>query len=282
MIMNVAGKMAGFWLAGISLTLGLNGCTASSGRATQLAQQHGLAVGVVEGAPFRHQIFFRPGSPSDSLWVFIEGDGSPWTADGMQPSSNPTPRRALALELAVNTPHAVLYLGRPCYFVVHADADCVASVWTSDRYSPQVLESMSAVVNRFATEHGFNSTVLLGYSGGGTLAVLMAKHVPTVSAVITIAADLDVTAWSRWHGYLPLTGSLNPATQPPLAASIWQLHLVGDRDLNVPPTLSERYFENLRPGQVWRYAQFDHVCCWVESWPNILDSLDAAKPPGHP
>ena len=72
------------------------------------------------------------------------------------------------------------------------------------------------------------SVVLIGYSGGGVLAVLIAPQVPG-SAVVTIAANLDVEAWARWHQYTPLSGSLNPATQPPLDA-LHEWHLVGDRD----------------------------------------------------
>jgi hypothetical protein len=30
------------------------------------------------------------------------------------------------------------------------------------------------------------------------------------------------------------------------------------------------------PERIWRYADFDHTCCWVEQWPEIFARLDAA------
>jgi hypothetical protein len=73
------------------------------------------------------------GYPDGDAAVFIEGDGRPWTARGTQPSADPDPRRAVALELAT-AQHAKL-LGRPCYHGHARDPDCQAALWTSGRYS---------------------------------------------------------------------------------------------------------------------------------------------------
>ena len=244
-------------------------------RAAQLAQRGGLARAVVENSQYRHQIFFRLDSIADSLYVFIDGDGSPWTHEGSQPARDPTPRRPLALELAARTPRSTLYVGRPCYFTVRADPYCTSRLWTSDRYSQPIVDSMAATVNRFVAEHGFRHTVVIGYSGGGTLAMLMAQKVDSISAVVTIGANLDVAAWTRWHAYLSLAGSLDPAAQAQLPPSIQQLHLTGGRDLNVPETINTEFLYKLSPEQIWRFPAFDHVCCWVEQWANILPRIDA-------
>ena len=241
----------------------------------QLARRAGLKTAVIEGTSYRHQIYFQLASNQNSLFVFIEGDGSPWTSDGKRPSHDPTPRRPLALELATRTPRSVLYLGRPCYFAVHLDGACAPRVWTSDRYSQAIVESMAVAVNRFAAGHEYRQTVLVGYSGGGTLAVLMAPHITSITAVVTIAANLDVAAWTRWHDYLPLSGSLDPATEAPLATSIRQLHLVAGRDRNVPESINDKVLSRLRPEQIWHFPAFDHACCWVEQWSSILAALDA-------
>jgi pimeloyl-ACP methyl ester carboxylesterase len=180
----------------------------------------------------------------------------------------------LALELAASTPHAVLYLGRPCYFEPRVEAHCTPDLWTSGRYSAEVVESLVAAVRRFAIADGNPPLILIGYSGGGTLAVLMAPRLPTVRAVITIAANLDVDAWARWHRYLPLSASINPAAEPPLTDAIRQWHLIGGKDDNVPEAVNRRYFNTLRRDQLWRYPDFDHVCCWTEHWPSILARVD--------
>ena len=58
------------------------------------------------------------------------------------------------------------------------------------------------------------SIVLIGHSGGGTLAVLLAPRIEDVSGVVSIAANLDIDAWADHHNYDRLTGSLNPNSQP--------------------------------------------------------------------
>jgi pimeloyl-ACP methyl ester carboxylesterase len=210
------------------------------------------------------------------LYVFIEGDGSPWVDAGTRVAQDPTPHRPLALELAAATPHAVLYLGRPCYFELHLEAICTPDLWTSGRYSAAVVDSLAAAVRRYAAANDNPPLILIGYSGGGALAVLMAAHLPATHAVVTIAANLDVDAWARWHRYLPLSAGENPATEPPLADAILQWHMVGGKDDNVPEAVNRRYFDTLRPDQVWRYPDFDHACCWLERWASILARIEAA------
>src|SRR6185437_2332145 len=107
--------------------------------------------------------------------------------------------------------HPVLYLGRPCYLGLASSPECRPADWTFERYSARVVASLAAATNRFREREGRPDVVLVGHSGGGTLAVLMAPQVQGLRAVVTIGANLDVAAWTLWHGYLPLNGSLDPA-----------------------------------------------------------------------
>lgn len=252
----------------------LGACADATARATKGAARSGFVASVVQGSVYRHQVFVRSDGKQDQLLVFIDGDGSPWTHQGRQVSHDPTPRNPLALQLALHTPGSVLYVGRPCHFSARQDPACTPSVWTSDRYSAAVVASMAAVVNRFAADAGYAKVVLIGYSGGGALSVLAAPQIPAARAVITIAADLDVQQWSDYHGYARLDGSLNPATQASLDDSIVQRHLIGGRDRNVPESASRRYLAMLADDQVWRFPNFDHVCCWREHWRPIWRALE--------
>lgn len=254
------------------------GCTTIDHRAAQVALHFGMGSTVIRGAGFRHQLFSRTPGEGRTLWVFIDGDGYPYSRAGTAVSNDPTPRRALALELAVVTSGPVLYLGRPCNFSVRKDPECNAQYWTSQRYSSAVVASMVAAVQKYAADR-FQQIVLIGYSGGGTLAVLMAPQLDRTAAVVTLAANLDIDAWTHWHDYLPLTGSMNPSQMPSMPASIAQWHLVGDRDTNTPPWLNDRYWATVTPDHIWHYAQFDHVCCWVEQWPSIFERIQAALGP---
>jgi len=269
-------RLSALVMAGISLFC--IACSTAGRRADQLARAGALTPRILQGADFQHQLYARLEATGDTLLVFIDGDGVAYTNGGTAVSTDPTPHRALALELAAETPGPVVYLGRPCSFSVRADPACSPDDWTSSRYSAAVATSMARAVARYAGER-FQRLVLVGYSGGGTLAVLMAAQLGRTAAVITIAANLDTDAWTQWHGYLPLTGSLNPSDMAPLPSSIPQWHLVGDRDTNTPARLNARYWATVAPDRIWHYAQFDHVCCWAEHWPAIFARIQAERGP---
>jgi pimeloyl-ACP methyl ester carboxylesterase len=164
-----------------------------------------------------------------------------------------------------------LLLGRPCYFETRADAGCSPLLWTHRRYAPEVVASMAAALRGFLAEHPFPRVVLIGYSGGGTLAWLVAARLPQASAVVTIAANLDIDAWAKAHAYTPLAGSLNPALQAPLSSAVREIHFTGGRDDNVPPSITQSFLARHPMAHIVELPQFDHRCCWIEGWPRLLD-----------
>jgi poly(3-hydroxybutyrate) depolymerase len=114
--------------------------------------------------------------------------------------------------------------------------------------------------------------VWFGYSGGGTLAMLLAPRVAETEEVVTVAANLDVAAWVRHHGVRPLEGSLDPARQPPLPARIVQRHWAGAADPEVPADVVRR----VAGANLVVVPRFDHVCCWQDIWPEILEDARRA------
>jgi dienelactone hydrolase len=251
------------------------GCASPERHAQSLARAHALAPVVLQGSISQHHGFSALRGPPRLLVLFIDGDGSPWIDGGRRIAADPTPRVPLALELAAATPASVLYLGRPCYLEPTQPPQCAEALWTSRRYSDEVVASMSTAARAFIAEHHFDHVLLVGYSGGGTLAALMARDLPHVTGLVTIAGNLDPDAWARLHGYLPLQGSRNPALEPPLPAHLKQWYLVGQRDTNVPAAATARYLERVPPERVWSYAQFDHKCCWTRQWPSIFAKISA-------
>jgi alpha-beta hydrolase superfamily lysophospholipase len=127
---------------------------------------------------------------------------------------------------------------------------------------------------------------LIGHSGGGTLAMLLAERVGRIDAVVTIAGNLDVAGWTRLHDYQPLSASLDPSTRPPLPKQIRQIHFAGGRDKEVPPDLIAAAARRQPDARLELRPDFDHACCWVRDWPELLTqaiagpiaTLDAA---GH-
>lgn len=203
------------------------------------------------------------------LHVYLEGDGRPWLTR-YQVASDPTGRDLLALRLMARDPVASIYLGRPCYHGFATDPPCGPWWWTHGRYSPEVVRTLVAAIRGILPPRPPARITLIGYSGGGVLALLIAPHLEGVEQVITIAANLDTDAWAEHHGYSPLSGSLNPARQAPLDEGIRQLHLIGDQDARVPLASLTAYQVRNPKATLRILPGFDHHCCWVEHWPNII------------
>ena len=226
--------------------------------------------------PFPALIYMKRAAPAGNdrpLWIFIEGDGIPWR-NGMEPSADPTTRNPLALELLIRSPAPAAYITRPCYNGLRSD-QCTVAHWTGARYSDEIVESMAASVREVQRLSGARDVSLLGYSGGGVLAVLIAERLDHVASVVTVAANLDTDAWTKQHGYLPLTQSLNPALSQ--KEHSWpELHLQGSADRVVPNATTSHYFARYPRAQRRTVDGYDHVCCWVRDWNELSQEIFAS------
>jgi pimeloyl-ACP methyl ester carboxylesterase len=115
--------------------------------------------------------------------------------------------------------------------------------------------------------------VLVGYSGGGAVAALVAARRDDVARLITVAANLDHAAWTTHHRLAPLRGSLNPADLAQRLEVLPQVHLAGAKDRVVPPAIAESYLGRMDDRSRARLVVVegaDHDCCWVAAWPDLL------------
>jgi len=205
-----------------------------------------------------------------SLHVYFEGDGSPWLQRQVV-AADPTPRNPLALKLMAQDNQPSVYIGRPCYFGFSRSESCNPLLWTHQRYAQVIVDSLVEVANNIIIEQEPERVMLIGYSGGGVLVMLVADNVLQIDSIVTIAANLDIDAWAILHDYSVLEGSLNPATQPPLRSEIKQWHLVGKEDKNVPPELVQEVInKQVGTTKLISLDGFDHICCWLEQWPKTL------------
>jgi len=253
----------------IAFALGLitlsGGCRSAAERFLDLATDRGLRAEVVSGQGFRHLVLEPARRGGRTLHVYLDGDGVPWL--GGYPATDPTPRDPLVLDLLALDPAAAVYLGRPCYHGLAGEPRCAPPLWTSARYSEEVVASMAVASRRVLTARNAERIVWLGYSGGGALAMLLAARVPETTGVITVAANLDVQAWTARQRSSPLTGSLDPARQPSLPAGVYQRHYAGGRDETVP-------VEVTRTAGLIVVPEYDHRCCWTALWPSVLADLE--------
>jgi hypothetical protein len=236
------------------------------------------ANSLVMNAQFKHLTFFQEGK-GERLHVYIEGDGRPFR-NRFLIAQDPSPQNPLILNLMMQDKNFSLYLGRPCYFSksmpTMRDTQCNPNYWTSARYSEDVVNSMIAALQQHLSTHPRHGISLIGHSGGGTLAMLMAARMPEVDQVVTLAGNLDIKAWADLHHYTPLHHSLNPADLVILYAK--QLHFGGENDGNIPPRLSETWLTSM--GQTMHIIKdADHTCCWQQHWNNLLTQINQQMAP---
>ncbi len=228
------------------------------------------------GQGFRLQAFYRQGNSSQPISVYIEGDGHAWGRTA--PSPNPTPTNPLALRLAtLDKADQLLYLGRPCQFTLSA---CQQKYWTSHRMSTEVIEAYGDALQQWSIRTGNSQFRLVGFSGGGGIAALLAAHIqndPSLGIKVvdlrTIAGNLNHQQWTTSLNLLPLTGSLNPSDQAQALKQLPQLHFIGSADVIIPPSIYQSYRQSLGASGCVHHKMLDaqHVRGWLELWPSLLN-----------
>lgn len=257
-------------LAVLAISTPIVACTSAARLFDDTAMSLGLEKQTVVGVELLHVLYWRDGGPNRSLHIYLDGDGTPELA--ARPAEDPTPRNALMLRLMALDPGPAVYVGRPCYHGLAAAAECSGDLWTTARYSERVVASTAGAIHGAMIARGYDRITLLGYSGGGTLAMLLAERLPETQAVVTIAANLDIEAWTDHHGHARLAGSLNPITRPPLRRDVVQRHYAGARDAVVPPSVTASGVRGPNATLAVVDGQ-DHACCWADMWPAILKGL---------
>jgi pimeloyl-ACP methyl ester carboxylesterase len=247
------------------------GCATPAERGHAAATARNLHASEIVGGGFTMRVFANGAAETGRLRIYFDGDGTPWLR-GRQIATDPTPRRPLVLDLLRADPAAALLVARPCYYGGGPIAACSSELWTAARYGETVVDAMTQAVAALLPDPATRVT-LIGYSGGGVIALLVAERIAQVDRVITVAANLDHGAWTRWHGYAPLTSSLNP-TDIAVHRDFDQVHLMGGADRNVPPQLLARFRAGFPQARFVQFDEFDHVCCWTDVWPDLLATYD--------
>ncbi|WP_333874609.1 alpha/beta fold hydrolase [Methylobacter sp.] len=239
----------------------------------QEAMRLGFNKTIVQGTEFKHVAYTNKAqNNNEELHVYLDGDGTPWI-NNRWVSKDPTPRNPLLFRLMTLDTAPAVYLGRPCYNGFGDIPPCEPTLWTDKRYAPIIIKSMAVALEQILKPLGTKRVVLIGYSGGGTLAMLMAEQVQNLQGIVTIAGNLDIKAWSSLHDYTPLMGSKNPAEQPPLNPALFQLHFAGGKDQNIPVSLIQPTVLHQHDARLIVMPEFDHSCCWEKIWPLLLSNI---------
>lgn len=212
-----------------------------------------------------------------TLRVYIEGDGRAWITSRTV-SDDPTPVKSMMPSLAIADPAPAVYMARPCQFIL--GASCRKEMWTSGRFGKEAIHAASEVLDTLKSQHGVQQFELVGYSGGGAVALLLAATRSDVVQVQTIAGNIDPLAWTQMKGLSPLTSSLNPVDYAERLAGIPQRHLIGMNDTVVPPEVSQAYMLKVQPncGETI-FVDADHHSGYEASWELIRDKPVSCEPP---
>ena len=261
-------------LACLCMMLGvLAGCADPNLHADAMAQTAHLRRAQVTTDSFVLTSFYRITRPDLPLTVYIEGDGLAWRSR-TEPSADPTPHQALGLALAAADPAAnVVYLARPCQFTpMAANPRCDKAYWTNKRFADEVVVAMNQAVTHYAVQVPGQHIHLIGYSGGGALAVLIAARRNDVASLRTVAGNLDHAEVNRLHHVSAMPGSLNAIDVAPQVASIAQIHFSGSDDAVVPPLIAQRFVAATggRCAQTHVVPGMNHESDWAGRWPDLL------------
>ena len=185
----------------------------------------------IKGGLFVLKVYYRFSRQGNPIQVYIEGDGRAWVSK-TKASRNPSPRNPVGLRLAVRDPGKnVMYIARPCQYVsFRKNPLCDYAYWTDKRFAQEVIDSISAVVDWGKKQANASKINVIGFSGGGAVAILVSVGRTDVRSIRTVAGNIDHKVWTAHHNVDPLSGSLNAADVAVDVSAIPQIHYVGARD----------------------------------------------------
>jgi len=249
---------------------------AANKHADQIALSGHLEREAVQAGPFLLTAFVRVSDPSKAIRIYIEGDGLAWVSRDF-PSPNPTPHQATGLQLAAadKSPN-VVYLARPCQFTfMSKNPECDVPYWTGKRFSKEIVTAMASAVSTIATRAPRQGIELVGYSGGGAIAVLVAAQRKDVLSIRTVAGNLDDDEVNRIHNVSAMPESEDAIHYVAAVAAIPQVHFSGTDDRVVPTVIPRRFVSaaiaaGARCARTVPVSGLSHDGDWATVWPTLL------------
>lgn len=238
----------------------------------EIETKYGFEKKLIKGGDFVITSFHRNKQPNQPYIFYIEGDGLAFIGR-YQISPNPTPRSQMLIKLAALDPRPnIVYIARPCqYTPMELNQNCNSTYWTDKRMSDEVVTAINAVINQINQQQKFT---LVGFSGGGGVAVLVAARNKMVKNIVTLAGNLDHIAFSTYHQAEPIKDSLNPIDYVWDVRHIPQIHLSGASDKIVPPFIAKKFAKLAASDQVQQKTLpgVSHSKGWQEIWPEFCQN----------
>ncbi len=248
--------------------------------ADKIASINGFKKKLVKAGDFVITTYQRLLDKDGPYVFYIEGDGS-INRGRYAVADNPTPAEIMLLRLAAfDVRPNVIYVARPCqYTPVELNPNCSQVYWTEKRIAEEVIESINIVINSISNG---KSVSLIGFSGGGGVAILVAARNKHIKDIITIAGNLDTDNFSKHHKVYALKESLNPINHAIKINNIPQLHLSGDKDTIVPNNIIQGYVKASLSNCIQQKTFYNvtHTKGWNKVWHEVLKiNLTCKYPP---
>jgi len=205
--------------------------------------------------------------------IYIEGDGLAWL-DSYTVSDNPTPVNPVGFKLFLtDNSQCKIYLARPCQYLSYKN--CSNEYWTNKRFSPEIIKTYQNVLDQIKNKYHIQKFVLIGFSGGGAVASILAAKRKDVQTLITVAGNLNTKFWCEYHKISYLRGSLNPVDFSSNLEKIVQYHFVGGNDKIMPKDIYDSYIKNFSNQQnihLILVPAVTHTKGWVNIWKKFLEN----------
>ena len=241
--------------------------------ADDIATKAGFRKEYVKAGDFTLMTYQRFNKSSGSISIYIEGDGRAWETKHKL-SEDPTPSNPVALRLvAVDPADNVAYIARPGQYSLSGFPECDPKYWLGSRFAQEVVEAFNKTIDILKEKSGAKDVELVGYSGGGAIAVLVAARRSDVIALRTVAGNLNTKALSEYHHVSQLDGSMNPMDVAQKVTYILQRHFVGSRDKIIPPMIAESFVKMEGDKDYERITVVDdttHNDGWEKRWKELV------------
>lgn len=234
--------------------------------ASQIGSQQGLEAKIYQTKTFRIFTLQKITDATKPLRIYVEGDGRAFI-NRYSPSKNPTPISHFLLDvMAQDDSPNLVYVARPCQFV--EDTKCEEKFWTNGRFAPEVVAAIDEVLQNFSAQ----KIELIGYSGGGFIALQLATKNKNVINLRTIAGNLDHQKFVEFHQVSALDQSASDPDFNELA-ELPQIHFVGAKDRTTPAIIAQSYVSKLPQqncSKIVKIAAVNHSTGWMERWEELL------------
>ena len=245
-------------------------------RAQSYAGKNGFTRKNIKTENFTLVAFMRLRRPGEGkVRIYIEGDGSAWI-NRRTLSTNPTPRKPMVIELAgLDLSANVVYLARPCQYVrKDEDGNFKSEYWAQKRFSVEVIGSMNEAISRIKEFAKAENVELVGFSGGAAIAAILAAEREDVTALITIAGNLDPAGVNKANGVDPFTEYVDPMEYAPMLKDMPQRHFAAQRDRIIPLEVTKKFvFEtgDIALTRLTVVPGTEHSKGWTKKWPELLN-----------